>query len=78
MPQLRVLPDSDLIRHSGGEALVVRAAVLALDDLIVRLVGAGVAVRGLAPVVPPLEAAFLALTNTETEVSDDPTDGEHR
>lgn len=78
MPQLRVLPAADLIRHSGGEAMVVRAAVPALDELIGRLVGAGVAVRGLAPVVPPLEAAFLALTIPQTEAADDPTDGEHR
>jgi ABC-2 type transport system ATP-binding protein len=40
----------------------VRAAVPALDDLVTRLVGAGVSVRELAPVVAPLEAAFLALT----------------
>ncbi|MGH9061120.1 MAG: ABC transporter ATP-binding protein, partial [Acidimicrobiales bacterium] len=31
-------------------------------ELVVRLVGAGVAVRELAPVMSPLEAAFLALT----------------
>jgi ABC-2 type transport system ATP-binding protein len=35
---------------------------MALDDLVARLVGAGVSVRELAPVVAPLEAAFLALT----------------
>jgi ABC-2 type transport system ATP-binding protein len=53
-PDLQVLPDA--------EELVVRAAVPALDDLVARLVGAGVGVRELAPVVAPLEAAFLALT----------------
>jgi ABC-2 type transport system ATP-binding protein len=42
--------------------LVVRAPLPALDELVVRLVHAGVAVRELAPVVSPLEAAFLALT----------------
>ena len=42
----------------------------ALDELVVRLVGAGVAIRELAPVVSPLEAAFLALTDD----GDDPTD----
>jgi ABC-2 type transport system ATP-binding protein len=36
--------------------------VPALDDLVARLVSAGVGVRELAPVVAPLEAAFLALT----------------
>lgn len=42
---------------------VVRAEVPALDELVVRLVQAGVAIRELAPVVSPLEAAFLALTD---------------
>ncbi|WP_436535470.1 ABC transporter ATP-binding protein [Actinoplanes sp. HUAS TT8] len=46
----------------AGHALVVRALVPALDELIVRLVRAGVAVRELTPVVSPLEAAFLELT----------------
>jgi ABC-2 type transport system ATP-binding protein len=48
-----------------ADALVVRGPVPSLDDLVVRLVGAGVAVRELGPVMPPLEAAFLALTGTE-------------
>jgi ABC-2 type transport system ATP-binding protein len=47
---------------ASDDALVVRAAVAALDELVVRLVNAGVAVRELAPVISPLEAAFLALT----------------
>jgi ABC-2 type transport system ATP-binding protein len=63
-PDLRVLPQVDLQRQDT-ETLVVRAAVPALDDLVARLIGAGVAVRGLAPVVAPLEAAFLALTGAE-------------
>jgi ABC-2 type transport system ATP-binding protein len=46
----------------GAGTLVVRAEVPALDDLVVRLVQAGIAIRELAPVVSPLEAAFLALT----------------
>ena len=61
-PGLRVLPDDDLLRRHDAEALIVRGAVPALDDLVVRLVDVGVAVRELAPVVAPLEAAFLALT----------------
>ncbi|MFR9796933.1 ABC transporter ATP-binding protein [Streptomyces sp. MS06] len=48
--------------HRDEEALLVRAPVPALDELVVRLVRAGVAVRELVPVVSPLEAAFLALT----------------
>ena len=62
MPQLRVLEDEDLLPRHAVEALLVRGSVAALDDLVVRLVGAGVGVRELAPVVAPLEAAFLALT----------------
>jgi ABC-2 type transport system ATP-binding protein len=54
-PDLRVLRDD-------GELLLMRAAMPALDDLVAHLVAAGVAVRELAPVVAPLEAAFLALT----------------
>ena len=61
-PELRVLPDDDVLRRHDAEALLVRAAVPALDDLVARLVAAGVGVRELAPVVAPLEAAFLALT----------------
>jgi ABC-2 type transport system ATP-binding protein len=62
MPQVRVLGAGDLPRRQDAEALLVRAAVPALDDLVARLVGAGVGVRELAPLVAPLEAAFLALT----------------
>jgi ABC-2 type transport system ATP-binding protein len=61
-PAVRVLEDGDLLRRPDAEALLVRATVPALDDLVARLVGAGVGVRELAPVVAPLEAAFLALT----------------
>ncbi|GHH82173.1 ABC transporter [Streptomyces sulfonofaciens] len=48
-----------------AEVLVVRALVPALDELVVRLVQAGIALRELAPVVSPLEAAFLALTEQQ-------------
>ena len=46
----------------GTESLVVSASVSAMDELVKRLVHADIAVRELAPVVSPLEAAFLALT----------------
>ncbi|MFC1419086.1 ABC transporter ATP-binding protein [Streptacidiphilus cavernicola] len=49
----------------GAEALVVRALVPALDALVANLVRDGVAVRELAPVVSPLEAALLALTEPQ-------------
>jgi ABC-2 type transport system ATP-binding protein len=70
-PELRVLPDDDLLRRHDAEALLVRAALPALDDLVARLVGAGVAVRELAPVVAPLEAAFLTLTAAANVPSED-------
>jgi ABC-2 type transport system ATP-binding protein len=63
MPGLRILDDSGLRQNT--EVLVVRGLVPALDELVVRLVHADVAVRELAPVVSPLEAAFLALTEQE-------------
>jgi ABC-2 type transport system ATP-binding protein len=72
-PHLRVVPDADLLRRHDDDALIVRAAVPALDDVVARLVGAGVAVRELAPVVAPLEAAFLALT----KVANEPSQGAH-
>ncbi|MGI8414574.1 MAG: ABC transporter ATP-binding protein [Solirubrobacteraceae bacterium] len=61
-PELRVLPDDEVLQRRDAEALLVRTAVPPLDDLVARLVGAGVGVRELSPVVTPLEAAFLALT----------------
>jgi ABC-2 type transport system ATP-binding protein len=47
------------------EVVVVRAQVAALDELVVRLVHAGIAVRKPAPPGVPLEAAFLALTEQQ-------------
>ena len=51
-------PDPDM--------LVIRANVPAIDALIPKLLGAGVAVRELTPVVSPLESAFLALTEPQS------------
>ena len=65
-PGMHVLPDDELMRRHDSGALLVRAAGPALDDLVARLVGAGVGLRELAPVVSPLEAAFLALTDANT------------
>ncbi|GAA0329014.1 ABC transporter ATP-binding protein [Actinoallomurus spadix] len=63
-PGLRVPPGPARDRRPDADVLVVRGAVPAIEDLVVRLVRAEVAVRELAPVVAPLEAAFLALTGT--------------
>jgi ABC-2 type transport system ATP-binding protein len=65
-PELRILPTDDLARRQDGEALLVRGPEPVMDDLVLRLAGAGVAVRELAPVIAPLEAAFLALTGAAT------------
>jgi ABC-2 type transport system ATP-binding protein len=54
-----------------AEALVVRGSVSAMDQLIVRIVQADIAVREFAPVIPPLEAAFLALTNDASAAEGD-------
>jgi ABC-2 type transport system ATP-binding protein len=60
---VRVVDDSGV--PQGSEMLVVSAPVAALDELVKRLVQKDIAVRELAPVVSPLEAAFLALTEQQ-------------
>ncbi|MGW3095686.1 ABC transporter ATP-binding protein [Streptomyces sp. NPDC001102] len=49
------------------DVLVLRALVPALDELVAAVVRSGIAIRELAPVVSPLEAAFLALTDQREE-----------
>jgi len=68
----RVAAETDgitVVDDAGGvpnrEGLVVRAPVPALDQLVPRLVQASIAVRELAPLVSPLETAFLALTERQ-------------
>ena len=69
-PGVSVIEDS--IEGSGAAArpdtdvIVVRGRATALDELVARIVRADIAVRELAPIVSPLEAAFLALTEQET------------
>jgi ABC-2 type transport system ATP-binding protein len=62
---IRVVEDTGM--RQDAEVLVVRALVPALDELVAHLVRSGVAVRELAPVVSPLEAAFLALTEPQED-----------
>ncbi|MFF4796422.1 ABC transporter ATP-binding protein [Streptomyces sp. NPDC001276] len=62
-PGVRVVDDAGV--RQDAQLLVVRALVPALDDFVVRLVKEGVALRELTPVVSPLEAAFLALTEQQ-------------
>ncbi|MBO0812653.1 MAG: ABC transporter ATP-binding protein [Microlunatus sp.] len=60
--EIRLLAGDDRMPRLDPETIVVRGPVPALDELVVGLVGQGIAIRELAPVVAPLEAAFLALT----------------
>ncbi len=60
---IRVVDDSGV--RQGADMLVVSASVPALDELVKGLVHSGVAVRELVPVVSPLEAAFLDLTEQQ-------------
>ncbi|GAA0594075.1 ABC transporter ATP-binding protein [Streptomyces crystallinus] len=62
---IRTVNDAEGRRDTG--VLVVRARVPALDELVRRVVHAGIAVRELAPVTSPLETAFLALTESVVE-----------
>ncbi|MFF4824157.1 ABC transporter ATP-binding protein [Streptomyces sp. NPDC001312] len=62
-PGVRVVDEAGV--RQDAELLVVRALVPALDDLVVRLVEEGVALRELTSVMSPLEAAFLALTEQQ-------------
>jgi ABC-2 type transport system ATP-binding protein len=63
MAGVRLVDDS--VVRQDAETLVVRAMTPALDELVAALVRSGIAVRELAPVVSPLEAAFLALTDQQ-------------
>jgi len=58
------LRDEDTVKD-GVELLVISATIPALDEFVKRLVEEEIAVRELAPVVSPLEAAFLALTEQQ-------------
>ncbi|MFG2480514.1 ABC transporter ATP-binding protein [Streptomyces fagopyri] len=60
---VRIVDDSGV--RQDADVLVVRALVPALDELVAKVVRSDVAVRELAPVVSPLEAAFLALTEQQ-------------
>ncbi|MCF6377915.1 ABC transporter ATP-binding protein [Nocardioides KLBMP 9356] len=67
VPGLWVEADPANARYDD-RALVVRGPEHAVDELVGRLVASGTAVRELGPVVPPLEAAFLALTGSPSDL----------
>jgi len=52
---------------TDGDMIIVRAQIAAMDEVVARIVRADIALRELAPVVSPLEAAFLALTEQPAE-----------
>jgi ABC-2 type transport system ATP-binding protein len=60
---IRIVDDSRPTQDA--EVLVVQALAPALDELVTRIVQAGIALRELGPVASPLEAAFLALTDQQ-------------
>jgi ABC-2 type transport system ATP-binding protein len=64
-PGVSVIEGPDAAARPDTDVIVVRARVTALDELVARIVRADIAVRELAPIVSPLEAAFLALTEQE-------------
>ena len=69
-PSLRQVARRKGSPQGDDPALVVHGPDEAIDDLVVRLVGAGIAIRELGPVVPPLEAAFLALTDADVNAEE--------
>ncbi len=67
VPGVSIVENSHAVARGDTEVLVVRALLPALDALVAGLARAEIAVRELAPVVSPLEAAFLALTEQEAD-----------
>jgi ABC-2 type transport system ATP-binding protein len=67
------VPELTVVAGRGADTpdLVVRGPEPALDELVRRLAAAGVPLRELGPVVPPLEAAFLALTGADHHAEED-------
>ena len=70
-PSLSRVAGGGSLSRADDDALVVRGPQSALDELVVRLVSAGIAVRELGPVVPLLESAFLALTGADDGLTPD-------
>jgi ABC-2 type transport system ATP-binding protein len=66
-PGVSLVEDVDGAPRPDTDVLIVRARTTDLDALIARIVRADVAVRELAPVISPLEAAFLTLTEPEAD-----------
>ncbi|WP_344732470.1 ABC transporter ATP-binding protein [Nocardioides fonticola] len=61
LPGLTVLPSP----RTAPDTVVVRGETAAIEEFAAAVVGAGAGLRSLAPVVSPLEAAFVRLTGGE-------------
>ncbi|MDH6116962.1 ABC transporter ATP-binding protein [Kitasatospora sp. GAS204B] len=66
-PGVSIIDGYDAPARPDTDVIVVRARVAAVDQLVARMVRDDIALRELAPVVSPLEAAFLALTEQEAD-----------
>ena len=64
-PGVSVVEGTDAAPRPDSDVIIVRARLSAMDDLVAQIVRADIAVRELVPVVSPLEAAFLTLTEKE-------------
>jgi len=65
VPGLQVVDARTTARPADDHSVVVRGPESAVDALLVGLVCAGISIRELSPTIPPLEAAFLALTGAD-------------
>jgi ABC-2 type transport system ATP-binding protein len=65
LPGVDVVEDLDTGVREDPDVVVVRVAMSELEELFARLLGAGIGVSEFAPVVSPLESAFLALTQQQ-------------
>ena len=66
-PGISIIDGYDAPARPDTDVIIIRARVAAVDELVARMARDDIAVRELAPVVSPLEAAFLALTEQEAD-----------
>jgi ABC-2 type transport system ATP-binding protein len=66
-PGISIIGGYDAPARPDTDVIIVRARVAAVDELVARMARDDIAVRELTPVVSPLEAAFLALTEQEAD-----------
>ncbi|MHA6761376.1 ABC transporter ATP-binding protein [Streptacidiphilus sp. PAMC 29251] len=66
-PRVSIIDGYDAPARPDTDVIVIRARVADVDELVARMARDDIAVRELTPVVSPLEAAFLALTQQEAD-----------